>query len=78
MPAGDDRPPARCRVGRPIVLGAPKTVGELLTKWLQHVSASVRPNTYAAWESLCRLHLIPELGHLRLSTLHQRDLNARL
>lgn len=58
-----------------IVHGAPKTVGELLTKWLQHVSGSIRPNTYAGWESLCRLHLIPELGHLPLSTLHQRDLN---
>ena len=62
--------------GGAVVVGAPKTVGELLTKWLQHASASVRPNTYAAWETLCRVHLIPELGHLRLSTLHQRDLNA--
>ena len=46
------------------------TVAEFLARWLDESALpSVRPGTYASYERLVRVHLIPELGRLRLARL---------
>jgi integrase len=59
------------------------TVAEFLLRWVEEVARpSVRPGTYVSYERLVRVHLIPELGHFRLSHLApahvQAALNGRL
>ena len=60
-----------------------QTVGQFLSRWLEDSARpSVRPTTFQSYQSYVRLHLIPELGHLKLARLMpadvQRYLNARL
>ncbi len=54
--------------------GGPKTVGALLTSWLEDtVRGSVRKSTYDRNESLCRVHIVPALGRKKLKTLGAQD-----
>src|SRR5215213_11712800 len=54
--------------------GGPKTVGAFLTSGLEDsVRGSVRKSTYDRNESLCRVHLIPVLGRMKLKTLGAAD-----
>jgi|SRR5579871_4431990 len=60
-----------------------ETVGTFLARWLAEVvQPAVRPKTYASYESICRVHLIPALGQHRLVKLEpshvQQLLNAKL
>jgi site-specific recombinase XerC len=53
------------------------TPGEYLQHWLENVARhAVRPWTYASYESKARVHIIPELGHIRLQALKAADLEA--
>jgi len=53
------------------------TVAGFLTRWLEEVvKPSVRPLTYRSYERVCRVHLIRELGHLRLSKLAPADVQG--
>lgn len=45
------------------------TVGEYLEKWLDTVRDTVKDRTWERHESVVRLHLVPELGGVRLSRL---------
>jgi integrase len=45
------------------------TLGAFLTGWLRDVRGQLAPATWRKHESIARVHLIPRLGHLRLSEL---------
>jgi integrase len=52
-------------------------VGDYLKEWLEQViRVRRRPRTFDSYEARVRLHLIPELGHIRLTKLETRDLRA--
>ena len=40
-----------------------------LAEWLTRKRASVRPQTYFAYEAHARLHIVPEIGNVRLDAL---------
>lgn len=53
------------------------TVREFLLEWLRdYAKPHVQPNTYALWEGIVRNHLIPGLGHLRLTELEPPDIDV--
>lgn len=57
------------------------SVSEYLLEWLSHTRARVRITTYEGYEGLIRIHAIPSLGELPLSSLsplHLQRLYARL
>src|SRR4051794_21276906 len=46
------------------------TVGDLLYQWLtEGARSSVRPSTYRSYADIVRLHLVPEVGRVRLTKL---------
>lgn len=46
------------------------TVGEYLPRWLEDsVKGTVRDNSYQRYEAMVRIHLIPELGRVKLKDL---------
>src|ERR671917_860094 len=46
------------------------TVGEYLDRWLtDSVEDTVRPTTHQGYERICRLHIKPSLGRVRLKDL---------
>jgi integrase len=53
-----------------------QTVGEYLEGWIEGpLNGSVAPKTYADYAWICRKHLIPEIGRIRLSKLTAEDLD---
>jgi integrase len=53
-----------------------QTVGEYLEGWIEGpLKGSVAPKTYADYAWICRKHLIPEIGCVRLSKLTAEDLD---
>ena len=55
------------------------TVGGFLDTWLVDVAKpTVAPTTYARYEQLVRLHIKPELGHIRLAQLTPQQVQALL
>ena len=57
-------------------------MGSYLRMWLNEVAdPRLRPSTFASYEMICRRHLIPALGHLRLTEVNpqtiQRYLNKK-
>jgi integrase len=48
----------------------------LTTDWLPAIRSSIRPTTFASYESHVSLYIVPELGHLQLQELCASDLNA--
>lgn len=53
------------------------TLGEFLSRWLEdHVQHSVRQSTYDMYETLVRLHIAPDIGHVRLDKLSPMDLQS--
>jgi integrase len=59
--------------------GELETVERFLTKWLeQTVRPKVRPVTLVSYATIVRLHLIPELGAVRLSRLTPADVQGLL
>ena len=56
------------------------TVSEYLTSWLESVSGSVKEKTWTSYEGTVRLHVVPELGGVKLSKLtplHVQNLYAK-
>lgn len=48
----------------------PETVGQFLTRWLEDVARpTIRPSTYESYRGHVENHLIPALGHLKLTEL---------
>jgi integrase len=45
------------------------TVGQWLTRWLEHVQPTVEPNTYGPYERHVRLDITPHIGNLKLAKL---------
>ncbi|MBC7234241.1 MAG: site-specific integrase [Chloroflexi bacterium] len=45
------------------------TVGGFMAHWLEQTQARVRPKTFYDYEIIARLHIVPHVGHLRLSRL---------
>lgn len=45
------------------------TVEEFMTKWLESVRTKVEPNTYRGYEQRSRTHIVPDLGHVKLTDL---------
>lgn len=54
--------------GLPVVSDK-RTVSEFLTEWLETVRPRLQPTTYARYEGLMRVQVMPELGKLKLSRL---------
>jgi integrase len=54
------------------------TLGAYLTGWLRDVRPNLAPETWRKHESICRVHLIPQLGARRLSDLRVSDCRAYL
>jgi len=46
-----------------------RTVGGVLTDWLEAVAPNVRPRTLVRYREIASLHLIPALGNVRLARL---------
>jgi integrase len=50
------------------------TVGHWLETWIRNVKPpTTRPKTYVVYEYICRMHLHPGLGHIRLVKLQPQD-----
>ncbi len=45
------------------------TVAEYMAKWLESVRQKVEPNTYRGYEQRSRTHIVPDLGHVKLTEL---------
>ena len=56
-----------------------QTVAQYLRDWLEHeVKQTRRESTYASYESLVRVHLIPEIGRHQLDKLEPQHVQAML
>lgn len=52
-------------------------LGGFLSRWLDDTARhSIRRSTYEGYERMLRLHIIPEVGHLKLARLTADDLDA--
>ena len=61
---------ARKKLDEGIDLGAPsQSVEAFLESWLADAKSRVRPKTHRTYQDLIRLHVIPELGTVRLDRL---------
>ncbi|MEU1206203.1 site-specific integrase [Nocardia sp. NPDC005825] len=55
------------------------SVRQYLERWLQEeAKPRIRPTTYAAWESLTRLYMVPGLGRYKLKALQGRHIREWL
>jgi integrase len=63
--------------GRPVSTSG-QTLGKFLTSWLESIKHSVAVRTWDNYEAICRLHLIPALGKIRLERLTVEDIKALL
>jgi len=53
------------------------TVGDFLARWLRdYVATNTRPRSYEGYEVICRVHLVPNLGHIPLKALQPAHLQA--
>lgn len=57
---------------------APQTVEKFLAKWLDFKRQSVRPRTYERYEGICRQHIIPALGKIKLQYLQPQPIQELL
>ena len=54
-----------------------ETLADFLNRWLEDVARrTVRPSTLRGYEVTLRLHIIPEIGHLKLARLSADDLDG--
>ena len=56
------------QMGLPVRTGG-QTLATYLASWLENRKPSIRPRTYEFYDSMVRLHIIPELGKVRLERL---------
>ena len=70
--------PASVHRGLPLVPER-ETVKSYLERWLADVvKPGVRPSTYASYEAITRVHLIPSLGKIPLAKLTPQHVQAML
>jgi integrase len=55
------------------VEGSRLTLSQFLVRWLDDVRPRLAPATWKKHESICRVHLVPVVGHRRLSELSVHD-----
>ena len=56
-----------------------QSLGEFLSTWIESVRPPVvGPSTWRQWDSHVRVHLIPKLGHIRLTRLTVMDVDRYL
>ena len=55
-----------------------QTVGQFLAHWLDTVRPSLAPRTFEHYEMVLRLHVVPDLGPLRLDKLSPQHVQALL
>ena len=48
---------------------------DYLEQWLASIRNRVRPSTYDRYEVIVRVHILPELGHIKLGKLSPDDIN---
>jgi integrase len=74
-----DRAKLDVQQGLPVGVDGRLTLAEYLRQWLADVvRPSVRPSTYTAYEMHVRLHLVPELGRVRLAKLTPQQVQSLL
>jgi len=50
------------------------TVAEFISRWLESVKATKEPRTYVDYEQVCRVHIVPALGHIELAKLEPQEI----
>lgn len=53
-----------------------QTLAAFLAQWLEAVKPTLRPESFRRYEDLCRIHIIPELGSIRLARLTPQQVQA--
>jgi integrase len=61
-----------------LIEGQTPTLGAFLHRWLDSVKPAVRHSTWARYEGLCRVHLIPGLGRIRLDRVSPERIDGFL
>ena len=70
------------RIKRGLSLDSPPaatepTVANLAERYMEsHVGVNCKPSTVISFESLIRVHIVPELGHIRLSELERSHISG--
>ena len=62
--------------GVPIRANERGTVAKYLARWLETRKASIRPASYASYESIVRVHVIPAIGSRQLARLTPQHVSA--
>jgi hypothetical protein len=52
-----------------LILGKDQSVKAYLLQWLDVKQSLIEPSTYHSYESYVRVHIIPEIGYIKLSKL---------
>ena len=66
---------ARMDAGMPVDVSK-STVEHYLEHWLEIVKPNLRANTHQQYTRICARHIVPELGHIRISQLRPDQLQA--
>jgi integrase len=53
-----------------------ETLGSYLLRWLEETQPNVKAKTFRSYETNCRVHIIPALGHIRLAELKPAQIQA--
>lgn len=53
-----------------------QTIGEFLNRWLADIKPNIGPRTWEGYEHIVRQHLIPGLGHIKLTKLKPDHIQA--
>ena len=53
-----------------------QTVASFLSEWLEAAKPNLGPRTWTRYEQLCRVHIVPEVGRVRLSHLQPQHLQT--
>lgn len=56
------------------ILGERQTISQFMSVWLASVTSSLKPRSVQRYEELIRLHIVPEIGGIRLARLQPQDL----
>ncbi len=56
------------------ILNERQTTSQFLSAWLVSVTSSLKPRSAQRYEELIRLHIVPEIGRIRLARLGPQDL----
>lgn len=58
--------------------GEKETIGQFAARWLADPPLGLRPNSVRIYESIARLHVVPSLGHIKVSRLALTDVRGHL